>query len=244
VTAPSDVSELPWYNDQDLIVGTESEGISAVDQNFGNPTTDFLIQRNGSITQYFYSGGSGNPNFLTNGLKAGDLITIDASSFNVANRGTFVVLTEGLTEDSFRVYNPSGVDELIPAMGSYGIRKVASPIYKLLQNLIEWNTVQKDEVEFSIPITAANILLELTDRIAFSDAIYTNSSSRGGWIELIEIDTQRDQINVRAVLDSSSEIIDTEIQDVPVSYESSGYADWEDQAVSQEPTYADIQDTP
>lgn len=80
---------------------------------------------------------------------------------------------------------------------------VDSSAYKFLQYAVEWLTRQKETVEFRIPMSAANIVLELANYITFADTIYTNASNRVGWIQSIEVDTRKDQIVIGAILEPS-----------------------------------------
>lgn len=56
-----------------------------------------------------------------------------------------------------------------------------------LENLVEWTTRKKFIVTYELPITAANLQLELLDPIMFNDQKYTNSVDRFGWITMIKI---------------------------------------------------------
>jgi hypothetical protein len=83
---------------------------------------------------------------------------------------------------------------------SPGVSVDNSP-WKFLVNLAEWSTRQKDIVTYSLPLTSANIVLELLDHIDFSDTIYTNSIARPGWITSISIDPKKDSMQIEATLD-------------------------------------------
>jgi hypothetical protein len=72
--------------------------------------------------------------------------------------------------------------------------------WKFLVNCSEWTTRQKDVVTYSIPISAANITLEMLDFIHFSDAIFTNSIAREGWISSITVDPKNDILILEATL--------------------------------------------
>lgn len=72
--------------------------------------------------------------------------------------------------------------------------------YKFLQNLVTWTALQKEKLDFSLPMTATNIALELLDKIGFSESFFTNGVTRTGWITGIEIDTKNDRINIEATL--------------------------------------------
>ena len=64
--------------------------------------------------------------------------------------------------------------------------------FALLVKLVEWTTQHKDLVEYSIPITAANVVLELMDPITFVDQKYTNGADRKGYISKIKIVPSKD----------------------------------------------------
>jgi len=71
----------------------------------------------------------------------------------------------------------------------------------LMQNHVEWTTRQKELVDYSIPINAANAQLELLTPITFSDAIYTDDTERLGWVEKTVFDFQKKEIGVRSILE-------------------------------------------
>jgi len=58
--------------------------------------------------------------------------------------------------------------------------------YKFIDLLLEWCALQKDVVEYSIPITAANVQLELLDPVYFCDVKYTAGANRMGYITMIK----------------------------------------------------------
>lgn len=72
--------------------------------------------------------------------------------------------------------------------------------YKFLKELCQWCTLQKETVTYRLPISAANIALELLDYVNFSDAIYTASTLRPGWITYVEVDTKNDQVLLETTL--------------------------------------------
>jgi hypothetical protein len=75
--------------------------------------------------------------------------------------------------------------------------------YYFLQ-LINWTTVQKDIVDYAIPINADNLELDLLSPVNFSDPIYTNNTTRLGWVTKQEIDIRNNQILLSLVLNPSS----------------------------------------
>lgn len=76
----------------------------------------------------------------------------------------------------------------------------ASSAYKYLRNLAEWSSIQKDVVKFSVPITTANIALELLQPIRYQDQVTTGVSYRDGWITSIVVDAKENRINLTAII--------------------------------------------
>lgn len=113
-----------------------------------------------------------------------------------------------------------------------------SSAYKALQNCVQWCTRQFNEVEYSIPLTAANIVRETLDPITFNDAIYTSGSNRYGWITKLKIDPSRDQINVTALL-QPDDIEGGGIDDVGDIDESGSRTDTINESGSQTDTYTE-----
>ena len=72
--------------------------------------------------------------------------------------------------------------------------------YALMIKLVEWATQHKDLVEYSIPITAANVVLELMDPITFVDQKYTNGADRNGYISKIKIVPSKDLMIIELTL--------------------------------------------
>jgi len=104
-------------------------------------------------------------------------------------------LSKGLSElkwfyDPF-IFNPD-------ASSGTGINSSA---YKFLVNLVEWTSKQKETVSYRIPINSSTVITELVDPVSFSDAIYTKSAARTGWITNIEFDTALDQIVITTTLE-------------------------------------------
>ena len=77
---------------------------------------------------------------------------------------------------------------------------VNSSAWKFLVLASQWATLQKDNVTFSVPINATNIIRELMDIIQFKDIIYTNSVYRTGFITSIEPDIINDQLKINVML--------------------------------------------
>ena len=75
--------------------------------------------------------------------------------------------------------------------------------YMYLQNLVEWTTLPKNQVNISVPVTTTNITLELLDYISFTDPILTNNVTLYGWITKISIDMNNSKINLELTLAST-----------------------------------------
>jgi hypothetical protein len=107
-----------------------------------------------------------------------------------------------------------------------------------LRNLIDWTTLPKAQVGFTIPINGnlkflavnrepgRNIQLELLDKVIFKDTIFTKGEERIGWITKIEPDLKKGEIKIELILepdDYSDVIIERGIpenDDMPWIYES------------------------
>lgn len=78
---------------------------------FGDNTSQFdiTVATANYSTTYTYDGTGTSPLFVTNGLVAGHMITINSSTFNAANNGSFRVLS--VSETAITVENGSGVAE-------------------------------------------------------------------------------------------------------------------------------------
>jgi len=75
-----------------------------------------------------------------------------------------------------------------------------SSAYKFLKQMIEWATIQKDIVKYSLPITASNMQLELLDRIRFADNLLTDGTWEEGWITGISVNANDNKIDITAIL--------------------------------------------
>lgn len=84
-----------------------------------------------------------------------------------------------------------------------------SSAHKFLAFLVPWVTRQKEVVSYSIPLTAANLALELVDFGNFTDSIYTNASARTGYIQKIKIDAKNDKIDLEVLL------VPSDIEEIP-----------------------------
>jgi hypothetical protein len=75
-----------------------------------------------------------------------------------------------------------------------------SSAYYLLKLLIQWTTLQKYKVTYSIPLNANTINTELLDIIEFSDTYYTDGNPHFGWITSVEVDPVLSQLKLTALL--------------------------------------------
>lgn len=73
--------------------------------------------------------------------------------------------------------------------------------WKFLKQVADWCTRQKNNVEYSLPITAGNIEIDLLDRVSFVDAVYTDSVTLSGWLSRVEINPSNDSITVKNTLE-------------------------------------------
>ena len=76
--------------------------------------------------------------------------------------------------------------------------------WKYLKELSQWSTLQKEIVTYRLPMSYANLVLELLNYVKFSDAIFTSNTLRPGWITYIEVDTVQDQIILEVTLNPPS----------------------------------------
>jgi len=77
---------------------------------------------------------------------------------------------------------------------------IESSAYKALQILSVYTTRQKDSSFISIPITADRVEMDLLDGATVKELIYTNSTTRSGWVVSIELDAENDQLKVQLLL--------------------------------------------
>jgi len=92
-------------------------------------------------------------------------------------------------------------------------------IMKYLNNLVYWNTQQKNIISYSIPLTVDNIKIELLDKVQFSDPFITYNIPIYGTVVEYEIDTSNSIINILMIAESryilqSPEIIDEDTPDI------------------------------
>lgn len=76
-----------------------------------------------------------------------------------------------------------------------------SAAHQYLGLLVEWSTRQKTIVEYEIPLTATNIVLELLTPIIFNDPKYTDGDDRQGYITKIKINPNRSTMSIEATLE-------------------------------------------
>ena len=76
----------------------------------------------------------------------------------------------------------------------------SSAPHRYLELLVEWSTRQKEIVEFAIPITATNVVLELLTFVQFKDIKYTAGEFRDGYITKIKPEPRNDQIILELTL--------------------------------------------
>lgn len=91
-------------------------------------------------------------------------------------------------------------DSLIWALNDTSSTGTSGSAYQYLNLLLQWCTLQKDIVSYSIPINANTCETELLDIINFNDIIYTNGNNIPGWVIGLETDASKDQLNLQVIL--------------------------------------------
>jgi len=92
-------------------------------------------------------------------------------------------------------------------------------IMKYLNNLVYYNTQQKNVISYSIPLTQDNIKIELLDKVQFSDPFITYNIPIYGTVVAYDVDTVDNIINIEIIAESryilaSPEIIDEDTPDI------------------------------
>jgi hypothetical protein len=84
--------------------------------------------------------------------------------------------------------------------------------WKFLLNAVYWITRQRRKVEYALPISATNVLMELCDPVDFRDTIYTNAVTEtaylNGSIYSVEYDLKADSIRIGSMLEPNDGIDD------------------------------------
>jgi hypothetical protein len=78
---------------------------------------------------------------------------------------------------------------------------IRNPAYMFLYNAIALLTVQKEMVDYSVPINSDTVNLDLLSKIFFSDVYYTGGNARVAWITKIETDTANGRLNLTIMFD-------------------------------------------
>jgi hypothetical protein len=176
--------------------------------------TELLNMFNKFTLQYQY-------NIATKKFERSLQITnVSAASFPLISDETWKTYVSGLNPNSYQeaksvwlichdAYTKSLQESLAPDnmsklywyVDSGDMASVNDSAYKLLINLVEWSTRQKETVTFKIPLNATTLTYELLDYIHFSDDIFTNSVSRPGWITAIEADPNNSTITLSCTLE-------------------------------------------
>jgi hypothetical protein len=87
-------------------------------------------------------------------------------------------------------------------LGSSVVSTLSAP-YMYLENLIEWSTLPKNQVNISIPVSSTNIQRDLLDYISFTDPILTDNTTLYGWITKISLDMNKSIIDLELTLAST-----------------------------------------
>jgi hypothetical protein len=61
-------------------------------------------------------------------------------------------------------------------------------------------TKQKFEVVFRVPMSAANVVMEILDRVQFTDPVFTDNGNKQGWITQIELIPKEHQLKITCLL--------------------------------------------
>lgn len=81
---------------------------------------------------------------------------------------------------------------------------IDSAPFNFLARAVVWLTREKSILSYSIPMTAINLLTELCDPVAVTDAILTGGNVMYGWVCGIEIDTEKSVINIQTITEPTS----------------------------------------
>jgi hypothetical protein len=79
---------------------------------------------------------------------------------------------------------------------------IRNPAYMFLYNAIALLTVQKEMVDYSVPINSDTVNLDLLSKIYFKDAYYTGNIVTVAWITKIETDIINGRFNLSIMFDS------------------------------------------
>ena len=117
-------------------------------------TTEIQVQKlSQNVVRYRWTGTGTDPNFLTNGIRVDDTVTVGGTSFNQGNRGRFAVV--GVTDDFIEVVNEDAVEETVilnePFLSTSTITSTISvdaltfapdyTVYSIDTPLINWGSI-------------------------------------------------------------------------------------------------------
>ena len=216
--------ELKWFPSNDVLSNFCIKDINRT-RTFGSPSTEVTFTSLGYRTKLEYSSGD-SLNFLTNGVKVGDVVTINSNNFNSNNNGQFAVINE-VTDTCIILDNPNGVTETKTIDVWNGISIIGSSVFDFVDNLLDWVIYQRNIVTYNLPINSTNIKLELLDTIYFSDTIYTRGETKTGWIINISTNPQKNIMTISLMLSKNDKFNNAIIQDTFTSQEPTN-ADWQD----------------
>lgn len=128
---------------------------------FGSTDSQFDITKSGDIVRYTFDGTGTAPLFTTNGLKVGDKIVINSSTFNAGNNGTFTVVTVAATY--FEVVNASGVAENNKVLNSASASMVTYAVTGIDDNVIVSNYAAATTI--TLPTAVGCVGKELTLKV-------------------------------------------------------------------------------
>ena len=95
-------------------------------------------------------------------------------------------------------------DSLIWDINDTSSTGTSSSAFQFLDLLLQWCTLQKDIVSYSIPINSDTCETELLDIVNFNDIIYTKANDVPGWIVGLEVNASKDQLNLQVILQPPS----------------------------------------
>lgn len=100
-------------------------------------------------------------------------------------------------------------------------------IHFYITNLVEWITESKNVITFRIPLNSDNIVIDLLERVTFSDVLLTGGSEILGWVTSVKTDIDKREIELEITtvptdliptyqyIDESSRTIGDQIDETP-----------------------------
>ena len=147
-----------------------------------------------NIKVYSHTSGSNSPLWmaLVGGVKSYSMASALWSACRASYEKTNVV----------KAYPSLEADWFIDDELFYNLNEMlydTSPIL-FLQNFIDWVSIQKDSILFSVPINSSTIAINILDYVSFTDPIITLDISRYGWITKSKINTKKNVVEFELLL--------------------------------------------